>query len=975
MLNYIIFILLINVNIINAQGNTNVAISNQDNEVKSNSENLWNNVKDFVKSTIGLIVILSSIAVITILFIIIFFCKMKRDIGGKRKISNNEFSGKEDSKSFLNVESSIYSVSSNKIKNSDGNRFIIGIPNIQNGNNINENNLSFMRSESQGFNKNSPSNNNTIKSNFTSNSRCNNTMNSNFSSSRNNTINSNYSTNRNNTMNSKYSTSRNNTMNSNYSTNRNNTMNSNYSSSSNRNNNNNRSPNSINIFNYENLSKNLINKGSYDDNGNNIGNVSFERLIKGKPQPINVFDRENNPNRTSSLIGDDDIDRLNDNLNNNDNDKNNLNNENDSLIQSYYQDNNIKNDITMESIPIEYRSLQTYRVIHNFMPHRYDELHVVKDDLLKLIKSYEDGWSFCFNIKTKSKGFIPKNKLRIVDETAITNNIKSDNNINGNSDEKINNSIKKNNININEKENEINLDSVQNKRIDTDNENDDVKLIPNFPKGQLILKINGNEKDVEHKIVIEDNMFSHNNSCHAILDYTDSSISLSSTPNLKSPNVASLEHLNPNDALLRKNFIPAKSKLSMDLEGLNDDNNDNDKDNIDNDHDIENKSIDSSMSTSQPSVQNLSLGRQLLSSQALRSPAMNYQRKRSSSQPMLPSDLEDNEKPKNKNRPRSRSLGGGDFNTSNDYMSESFDSLGIDTSVYSSINNNENYGNKNLYLDDNNNIFPKSNYGFHSEPRKNKTEKEDYPNNLNPSYRTEPRFKNKDNDYKEFTSQSLPHKNNRDPRYDPRYDPRNDPRNNFRERDYDYKDFNPRDDLRYNSRSQSNVNSNYRGERERNPPAINTSFRSNPRTPTGNTSFRSNPRTPTGNTSFRSNPRTPTGNTSFRSNPRTPTGNTSFRSNPRTPTGNTSFRSSPITPTGNTSFRGDLRSPTANISFRNNGRNTTANYRDEPRSTNPGMNYMGDIKVKEGMRDGIRPPNTSLNYLNEQKGQGYINQF
>jgi len=32
MLNYIIFILLINVNIINAQGNTNVAISNQDNE-------------------------------------------------------------------------------------------------------------------------------------------------------------------------------------------------------------------------------------------------------------------------------------------------------------------------------------------------------------------------------------------------------------------------------------------------------------------------------------------------------------------------------------------------------------------------------------------------------------------------------------------------------------------------------------------------------------------------------------------------------------------------------------------------------------------------------------------------------------------------------------------------------------------------------------------------------------------------------
>lgn len=201
-------------------------------------------------------------------------------------------------------------------------------------------------------------------------------------------------------------------------------------------NSNNRGYNNMNLNNNTNpnnkngMAMNYDNRGSIDtedDDELNNGNVSFEKLIKDKPQPINVFDRESNPNRTSSLLGEDDIKRLNGYLDKN---NKNLSVNDDSFIPSYYgesNNNNMKEENNIQSdIPFEFRNLETYRVIHNFAPHRFDELAVEKGHLLKLIKSFEDGWALCYNIDTNNKGFIPKNKLRLVEEPVMPiNNCKN----------------------------------------------------------------------------------------------------------------------------------------------------------------------------------------------------------------------------------------------------------------------------------------------------------------------------------------------------------------------------------------------------------------------------------------------------------------------------------------------------------------------------------------------------------------------
>jgi hypothetical protein len=873
-----------------------------------------------------------------------------------------------------------------------------------------------------------------MNSNYGSNGRNNNPMNmsSNYGSNgRNNNpmnMNSNYGSNGRN----------NNPMN----MNSNNNMNSNYNFSNNRNNDplSPNNMNNINDFNQENVNMNIDNRGSYEaeeEEDINSGNMSFEKLIKDKPQPINVFDRESNPNRTSSLLGEDDIDRLNGYIKN-DNMKNlKVENENDNFIPSYYGNNNIEEEDNFENdIPFEFRNLQTFRVIHNFVPHRFDELKVEKGNLLKIIKSFEDGWALCYNINTKNKGFIPKNKLRIVDESinnetndhlknfersnkninkssnpvnnSNNNNINSNTISNNSNNDSNNNNINK--INIDNKANQFNLDIDQNNKNEAIDKDDDVKVIPNFPKGQLILKFNGkeNNKNIGHQIIIEDNMLSHNNSCHVVLDYADTSISTNNTPNLRSPggsNIdSSFEHLSPNDNI-KKNFRPTKSKLSIDFEDIS----------IDNDNDNNNESNDISMSLadnsmlSQPSVQNLSLGRQLMTSQNLKNPSMKHQRRRSSSQPIISEDEKYTKEPMNKNNQKLKSQGGDEFNSfdenrhDNELISESFDSLGIDTSAY--VNNNidgynenkSNYSNINKeqfdedsgYRKDNENNYaiPMNNYNYLSEPRRrSRAIKEDYPVLPDyPNYKTEPRSRNKDNEYnydrnprvdpRDDPRDELQYERERrynyrehdgprfgprdyqrneprdyqrndprgyhrdDLRDDPRYDPRYERERNFDSRDRE----NPRDGPRINIKSPSSASSNYNNERnnQRNEPTENTSFRSNPRTPTGNTSFRSNPRTP----------RSPTGNTSFRSNPRTP----------RSPTGNTSFRSNPRTPTGNTSFRNDPRSP------------NSTNFRNE---RNPNINYMGDTKLQDDKRDEFRSPNPNINYRNEQeKPQGYINQY
>jgi len=69
-----------------------------------------------------------------------------------------------------------------------------------------------------------------------------------------------------------------------------------------------------------------------------------------------------------------------------------------------------------KGIPDEYEKYKTFKVVRKFTPQRNDELVVENGHLVKMIKSFEDGWTLCYNIDTKKEGYIPKNKLAPVDQ-------------------------------------------------------------------------------------------------------------------------------------------------------------------------------------------------------------------------------------------------------------------------------------------------------------------------------------------------------------------------------------------------------------------------------------------------------------------------------------------------------------------------------------------------------------------------------
>jgi len=67
-------------------------------------------------------------------------------------------------------------------------------------------------------------------------------------------------------------------------------------------------------------------------------------------------------------------------------------------------------------IPDEYERFKTFKVVRKFTPQRNDELVVEIGNLVKMIKSFEDGWTLCYNIDTRKEGYIPKNKLASLDQ-------------------------------------------------------------------------------------------------------------------------------------------------------------------------------------------------------------------------------------------------------------------------------------------------------------------------------------------------------------------------------------------------------------------------------------------------------------------------------------------------------------------------------------------------------------------------------
>jgi len=85
--------------------------------------------------------------------------------------------------------------------------------------------------------------------------------------------------------------------------------------------------------------------------------------------------------------------------------------------------NNDNNGYGKKNIPDEYEKYKTYKVVRKFTPQRNDELVVENGHLLKMIKSFEDGWSLCYNVDTKKEGYIPKNKLAPVDQIQKPQNI------------------------------------------------------------------------------------------------------------------------------------------------------------------------------------------------------------------------------------------------------------------------------------------------------------------------------------------------------------------------------------------------------------------------------------------------------------------------------------------------------------------------------------------------------------------------
>ncbi|ORX85585.1 hypothetical protein BCR32DRAFT_86543 [Anaeromyces robustus] len=368
-ISFIIFIL--SINIVNADDFKNGTNKNKEN-------NLFEKIKNYVTTKPGIYIAIGVCVILILILLILITCIVKKVKKGKNHVPYIEASkldlyGKEDT--------NYRGVPTKDVRNSnnDGTRFNIGIPTTQS--NFNSNYVMSTQSSDipQAHMKHSTLPKIRVNDN---------------------TLNSNYSY---------HSYGRNNSP---------------KTPKSNRSQNspvspfdNNNSPMKPNYNINNNINSNNINEDDDDDNNN----YSFEKLIDKKPQPINVFDRESNPNRTSSLMGEDDINILNSYLNNHN--SLNTNDEDDSFIPSYYNNDNVKIEENQQKegkqydIPENFKGLQTYRVVHNFSPHRSDELIVEKGHLLKVIKSYEDGWALCYNIETKVKGFIPMNKLQIEDRS------------------------------------------------------------------------------------------------------------------------------------------------------------------------------------------------------------------------------------------------------------------------------------------------------------------------------------------------------------------------------------------------------------------------------------------------------------------------------------------------------------------------------------------------------------------------------
>jgi len=421
-------------------------------------------------------------------------------------------------------------------------------------------------------------------------------------------------------------------------------------------------------YNSSSSNTNLFNKYGSNPRINNLDTPSpssYDDLNKGRPEPQNIFDGGFYPNRSSSLLGEDDVKRLNGIMT--------IRDENSATMVNNEEKNNIKPnknyvDIDLENIPNEFKDLKTYRVIHKFKPHRDDELVVERNQLLKVIKSFEDGWALCYNINSKDKGFIPMNKLKLLDEKLS----ESENEQNGAFTRASNNDNTLNTLGSNTASTKEIISNIMNiKKMDdfeikqgSDINEITNKLSPSSEQDKLTFKYDDIEESEEHRIIIEDNTLSHDNSCHVVFDYTDTTAnSFINYPSFGIQYDSQQQYSQSSQDLgidtylnVRKSFVPTKSKLhSMEV------GNDTTDDSIDNiNYYINNSIINNSSSFSQQSVQNLSLSRQLFT--ATPSGLNPKRHKRSSSQPTPYSEDEFDAVPKqNKNsslgRLRSKSNG------------------------------------------------------------------------------------------------------------------------------------------------------------------------------------------------------------------------------------------------------------------------------------------------------------------------------
>jgi len=428
-------------------------------------------------------------------------------------------------------------------------------------------------------------------------------------------------------------------------------------------------------YNSSSSNTNLFNKYGSNPRINNLDSVrdvtaftpspsSYDDINKGRPEPQNIFDGGFYPNRSSSLLGEDDFKGLNVIMNEKDENSITITNEEKSNIKP----NNNENTIDFENIPDEFKDLKTYRVIHKFKPHRDDELMVEKNHLLKVLKTFEDGWAFCYSINNKDKGFIPMNKLRLEDEKPS----ESENEQNGaltrtNADNTLN-TLGSNTASTKEIiSNIMNIKKMDDFEVKQGSDINEItnKLSPSSEQDKLTFKYDEGEESEEHRIIIEDNTLSHDNSCHVVFDYTDTTAnSFINYPSLGIQYDSQQQYSQSSQDFgidtylnVRKSFVPTKSKLHS-MEIGNDTTTDDSIDNIN--YYINNSIINNSSSFSQQSVQNLSLSRQLFT--ATPSGLNPKRHKRSSSQPALISEDEFDVVPKqNKNsslgRLRSKSNG------------------------------------------------------------------------------------------------------------------------------------------------------------------------------------------------------------------------------------------------------------------------------------------------------------------------------